>query len=142
MVCLGNICRSPLAQGIFESKVTDSAIVVDSAGTGSYHIGSAPDMRSIQVAQKNGIAIGNQKARQFSVEDFSQFSLILVMDKSNYADVIALAPNEEARNKVHLILPNNDAVPDPYYGGIEGFEYCYSLIDEACDHWLKKIRND
>lgn len=144
MVCLGNICRSPLAEGILKSKVFSSKIFVDSAGTGAYHIGKKPDMRSIAIAKINGIDISSQKARKFTVEDFDIFDSIYVMDTSNYTNVISLARNEEDKLKVHLILnevfpDENLDVPDPYYGGDFGFKNVYKMLDEACDIIAKKI---
>ena len=133
MVCLGNIWRSPLAQGILESKVDSSEVIVDSAGTAAYNIGNSPDKRSVAVAKKNGIDLSKQKARQFTVEDFSLFSKIYVMDLSNYENVIALSQNPEDKAKVNLILNDLMEVPDPYYGGKEGFEYCFDLLNNACD---------
>ena len=115
MVCLGNICRSPLAQGILESKVDSTEFIVDSAGTAAYHVGNSPDKRSVAVAKKNGIDLSKQKARQFTVEDFSLFSKIYVMDLSNYENVIALSQNPEDKAKVNLILNDLMEVPDPYY---------------------------
>ena len=133
MVCLGNICRSPLAQGILESKVDRKKIKVDSAGTAAYHIGNSPDPRSISIAKKHGIDLTSQCARQFNSRDFTNFSKIFVMDHANYKAVIAQAQTKEEIEKVSLILENNKEVPDPYYGGEEGFQNCYELLDEACD---------
>lgn len=133
MVCLGNICRSPLAQGILESKVDPNKIKVDSAGTAAYHIGNSPDPRSISIAKKHGIDLTSQCARQFNSRDFTNFSNIFVMDHANYKAVIAQAQTKEEIEKVCLILENNKEVPDPYYGGEEGFQNCYELLDEACD---------
>jgi protein-tyrosine phosphatase len=141
MVCLGNICRSPLAQGILESKIF-SNIWVDSAGTAAYHIGNHPDPRSIAVAKKHGIDISAFRARQFTSEDFKNFSHIYVMDLSNYSNVLALASNLEEKEKVQLILPNNSEVPDPYYGGDESFDHCFNLLNEACDQILKKLNHE
>ncbi len=137
MVCLGNICRSPLAEGILKSKLPDNKFIVDSAGTANYHVGSQPDRRSIAVGKKYGIDISNLKGRQFSVKDFDAFDYIYVMDESNYGNVISLARNENDENKVKFILnevyPNqNYDVPDPYYGGEQGFENVYKMLDEAC----------
>lgn len=137
MVCLGNICRSPLAEGILKSKLPTSQFTVDSAGTASYHIGSAPDRRSVAVAKKYGINISHLKGRQFNVNDFDKFDLIYVMDESNYQNVVSLARDEADKNKVKLILnevyPNqNYSVPDPYYGGEQGFENVFKMLDEAC----------
>ena len=133
MVCLGNICRSPLAQGILESKVDSEKILVDSAGTAAYHIGNPPDPRSIAVAKKHGIDITSQRARQFNPEDFTTFSKIYVMDHANYKNIMALAQSEKEVEKVSLILTENREVPDPYYGGKEGFQSCYDLLNTACD---------
>jgi len=137
MVCLGNICRSPLAEGILKSKLPKQNFIVDSAGTANYHVGIAPDVRSIAVAKKYGLDISNLKGRQFSVKDFDMFDLIYVMDESNYNNVLSVARNESDKAKVKLILnemyPNqNLVVPDPYYGGEEGFENVYKMLDEAC----------
>ncbi|MDY0090449.1 MAG: low molecular weight protein-tyrosine-phosphatase [Flavobacteriaceae bacterium] len=138
MVCLGNICRSPLAEGILSSKLPSDRFIVDSAGTGHWHIGHLPDKRSIDVAQKNGIDITNQRGRQFKVSDFTTFDYIYVMDNSNYHDVISMAPNETAKAKVKLILDvlfpgDNVDLPDPFYGLASGFDMVYEMLDEACD---------
>ena len=133
MVCLGNICRSPLAQGILNTKVNHSNIKVDSAGTANYHIGNPPDPRSIGVGLKNNINIRKQIARQFSVNDFKVFSHIYVMDNNNYENLILLASSMEEQLKVNYILPNQENVPDPYYGGKEGFDQCFSLLENACE---------
>lgn len=143
MVCLGNICRSPLAEGILRSKISDN-IIVDSAGTAGYHIGNPPDPRSVDVAKKHGLDISHQKCRQFTVSDFDEFDFIYVMDSSNYSNVIALARNENDSKKVKLILnesyPNkNLEVPDPYYGGQQGFENVYQMLDLACDQIVSKL---
>lgn len=143
MVCLGNICRSPLAEGILRSKLSDK-FIVDSAGTGGWHSGELPDKRSIEIANKKGLDITNQRARKFIKKDFAEFDLIFAMDNSNFIDILQLAPNEEAKNKVHLILneiyPNeNKDVPDPYYGLDDGFENVYNMLDEACNSIAKKI---
>lgn len=137
MVCLGNICRSPLAEGILKSKLPESIFFIDSAGTANYHVGNPPDPRSIAVGKKYGIDISKLKGRQFSVNDFNTFDLIYVMDESNYRNVISIARNERDKSKVKFILneiyPNqNYDVPDPYYGGDHGFENVYKMLDEAC----------
>ena len=106
MVCLGNICRSPLAEGILRSKL-DSNFIIDSAGTGGWHAGESPDQRSIETAKQNNIDISHQKARKFSIADFDSFDYIYVMDQSNYKDVINLAPNKAAKAKVALILSDS-----------------------------------
>ena len=138
MVCLGNICRSPLAEGILRSKL-DSNFIIDSAGTGGWHEGESPDQRSIETAKQNNIDISNQKARKFSIADFDSFDYIYVMDQSNYKDVINLAPNEVAKAKIALILGDSKEVPDPYYGGQEGFENVYYLLDQACEEIAKNL---
>ncbi|GAA3625416.1 low molecular weight protein-tyrosine-phosphatase [Flavivirga jejuensis] len=137
MVCLGNICRSPLAEGILKSKLPSDLFKVDSAGTANYHVGNSPDKRSVAVARKYGLDISNLKGRQFKTSDFDLFDLIYVMDDSNFNNVISLARNDEDIAKVKFILneiyPNqNYDVPDPYYGGDEGFENVYKMLDEAC----------
>ena len=147
MVCLGNICRSPLAEGILKSKLFRADVVIDSAGTGSYNIDQKPDSRSIAVAKKNGIDITAQRARKFLVEDFDAFDLIYVMDHENYRDVVSLARNEEDIVKVKMILnevfPNENLdVPDPYLGGDFGFKNVYKMLDEACEIIAKKINPD
>lgn len=136
MVCLGNICRSPLAHGILVSKLPSDLFFIDSAGTGNYHIGSPPDERSIEVAKQNGIYISSQKCRQFQISDFDDFDIIYVMDESNYRNVTKLARNSVDKNKVHLILDSLDEtikeVPDPYYGNHKDFESVFDIIDSAC----------
>jgi protein-tyrosine phosphatase len=144
MVCLGNICRSPLAEGILASKLPENKFKVDSAGTGSWHIGNAPDERSIITAKKNGILISNQKCRQITTNDFDYFDYIYVMDNTNYNDVLQLSENQEHRKKVQLILnelfPNENVdVPDPYYGLQNGFDSVYQMLNEACDLIAKKL---
>lgn len=144
MVCLGNICRSPLAQGILESKLDTKKYLVASAGTANYHTGKLPDSRSIAVAKQNGIDITNQRAAQFHKSDFNTYDHIFVMDISNYEDVISLANNNSEKEKVRLILneitPNsNSEVPDPYYGGENGFRHVYELLDTACNNIANRI---
>jgi protein-tyrosine phosphatase len=144
MVCLGNICRSPIAQGILASKLPKNKFTVDSAGTGSWHIGHSPDDRSIAVAKKNKINISNQKGRQFSTNDFDDFDYIYVMDNSNYQNVVQLAESQDQKEKVQLILnelfPNENVdVPDPYFGLTNGFEIVYNMLDEVCDVIAKKL---
>lgn len=144
MVCLGNICRSPLAEGILKSKIDDLKVYVDSAGTGPWHVGKSPDPRSIDIARKHGLNISTQRGKQFSPQDFSNFDLIFVMDNSNYEDVIRLAQSEEDKAKVQLILdeifPNENVdVPDPYYGGGQGFEDVYQMLDKACHQIASRL---
>jgi protein-tyrosine phosphatase len=146
MVCLGNICRSPLAEGIMRSKLSND-FIVDSAGTGGWHAGELPDKRSIATAKNKGLDITNQRARQFKISDFESFDYIYVMDNSNYKDVVALAPNEEAKSKVKLILNEifpgeNVDVPDPYYGGQDGFENVFNMLNEACDLIAGKLKRE
>ncbi|MDN3665448.1 low molecular weight protein-tyrosine-phosphatase [Algibacter miyuki] len=136
MVCLGNICRSPLAEGILKAKLPDN-FIVDSAGTANYHTGNAPDPRSIAIAKTYGLDISNLKGRQFTVSDFDTFDVIYVMDDSNYRNVNKLARNNSDTSKVKFILnevyPNeNFDVPDPYYGGDDGFLNIYNMLNEAC----------
>ncbi|OGS70233.1 MAG: protein-tyrosine-phosphatase [Flavobacteria bacterium RIFCSPLOWO2_12_FULL_35_11] len=147
MVCLGNICRSPLAEGILKSKLFRANVVIDSAGTGAYHIDQKPDSRSIAIAKINGVDITDQRARKFLAEDFDAFDLIYVMDNANYRDVIEMARNEDDIVKVKMILnevfPNENLdVPDPYLGGDFGFKNVYKMLDEACEIIAKKINPD
>ena len=144
MVCLGNICRSPLAEGILQSKVNSDIVRVDSAGTAAHHVGELPDIRSIAVAKKYGIDLTNQQARKFVAKDFDQFDLIYAMDQSNYYNILGLARNANDKQKVQLILNEvdsnaNNEVPDPYYGGDYGFENVYQMLNEACDVIATKI---
>ena len=138
MVCLGNICRSPLAEGILRSKVNPEKIFIDSAGTAAYHIGEPPDPRSISVALKYGIDLRSQKARKLILRDFMKFDRIYAMDEYNYQKIISLAQNDDDKKKVKMILnevtpAQNLSVPDPYYGGDQGFEEVYQMLDKACE---------
>lgn len=147
MVCLGNICRSPLAHGILESKLNPSQFYVDSAGTAAYHIGHQPDRRSIKVARENGIDISHQSARQFKTFDFDGFDYIYAMDSSNYTNIISLARNNSDIGKVKLFLeenPNisNKNVPDPYYGDMSDFEYVFDLIETTSVIIAKRLLQD
>lgn len=143
MVCLGNICRSPLAQGILQSKVNPNTVFVDSAGTGGYHTNKPPDPRSIEVAHTYGINISKQRCRQFSRMDFEAFDIIYVMDKENYKNVLKMSRTKAEQNKVRLLLSEIDGrdneVPDPYYGGKDGFEKVFKMIDHACEHIVKQL---
>jgi protein-tyrosine phosphatase len=146
MVCLGNICRSPLAEGILRTKTQkyNLPIHIDSAGTSNFHIGDKPDKRSIANAQRHHIDISMLRARQFSAKDFDIFDYILVMDSNNYNDVVKQARNEKDKEKVNMILnysypQSNMAVPDPYYGGEDGFEEVFQLLDKACDDFINNI---
>jgi protein-tyrosine phosphatase len=144
MVCLGNICRSPLAEGIMKAHIERNGLnwSVDSAGTGDWHVGSKPDPRSIETAQQHGIDISMQRARQLKVEDFEQFDHVLVMDTSNYINAQQMRP-DGAKAQLELILNyaypgQNMVVPDPYHGGLSGFEYVYDLLDKACISFIRQ----
>ena len=144
MVCLGNICRSPLAEGILQSKIKKDAVFVDSAGTAAYHIGNLPDKRSIEVAHKYGIDITHQRARKFTVKDFDTFDVIYAMDESNYQNILILARGEVDTKKVKMILNEthpykNVSVPDPYYDGRQGFENVFKMLGEACEIIASKL---
>lgn len=146
MVCLGNICRSPLAEGILREKVKGMDVETDSAGTAAYHAGEAPDPRSIKIGRKYNINISDLRGRQFEKEDFVNFDKIYVMDESNYRNVMQLADEEWEREKVDFILnelhpDQNMEVPDPYYGGDMGFENVYKMLDEATDKIIERINN-
>jgi len=140
MVCLGNICRSPQAEGIMQHLVEEAGLdwQIDSAGTGNWHVGEGPDRRSVRTARNHGIDISKQVCRQFRKSDFTEFDLILVMDKFNLSDVLAMAPNDQAANKVKLILGNHE-VPDPYYDDSQ-FEPVFELIEGGCKDIIKQFR--
>lgn len=147
MVCLGNICRSPLAHGILEHKVKALGLNwdIDSAGTGGWHAGELPDPRSIDIARSKGIDITNQRARQFKQNDFDEFDVIYAMDASNFNDINRLARTEEEKEKVIMILNEsypgeNRRVPDPYYGGPDGFANVFNLLNEATNKILAKYQ--
>ena len=149
MVCLGNICRSPLAEGILKDKVEKEGlnVLVDSAGTSGHHSGENPDPRMRATAKKFGINIDQLKARKFSVQDFENFDLIYTMDSENYRNVLSLSRNETDKHKVMLILnelhPDENApVPDPYFGGEQGFIDVYHLLDKATDKIIEKIKKN
>lgn len=146
MVCLGNICRSPLAAGILRDKFEKNGIdaQVDSAGTGNYHTGEGADPRSIDVATRNNIDIYSHAARQFRTTDFDDYDLIYAMDAANYQSILKLARNEADRKKVRMlmneVLPNeNMDIPDPYFGGKNGFDMVFDMIDKACDKITSRI---
>jgi len=147
MVCLGNICRSPLAEGILKHKLKAKNIeaFVDSAGTGGYHIDALPDERSIAIAKKYDIDITDQRARKLRSVDFTDFDLIFAMDTYNYQDLKKMTKDGE-EVKVKMILNEshpgkNMSVPDPYYGGKDGFENVYQMLDLACDKILENYFN-
>ena len=147
MVCLGNICRSPLAEGILKSKVDATSVFVDSAGTGGWHIGELPDPRSVDIARDNRIDITDQRCRKFSPDDFENFDWIYVMDRSNLSDVLSMAVKEHHIKKVKMILDelgqeSDLEVPDPYYGGEGGFERVFEMLDEACERIAKKLGDE
>ncbi|MEO8149509.1 MAG: low molecular weight protein-tyrosine-phosphatase [Bacteroidia bacterium] len=145
MVCLGNICRSPLAEGIMRKKIIEHNLLwtVDSAGTSGWHAGELPDSRTIKCAKDHGIDISDQRSRQFTKADFKNFDLIFAMDESNYNDILMQAHSEEDGKKVHLLLTFADMirtdVPDPYYGGSKSFENVFQLLDDACTDVLEKL---
>lgn len=139
MVCLGNICRSPLAEGIMRNKVAEKGLnwEVDSAGTGFWHIGESPDPRSVLTARRYGLDITGQRARQIKPHDLDHFDLILAMDESNYRDILRLAYSEQQQQKVAMILNyvhpgHNRSVPDPYWDD-DGFDQVYRMLTEACE---------
>ncbi len=145
-VCLGNICRSPLAEGVLLhlNEKYDLKLEIDSAGTSNFHIGEAPDKRTIANAKKNGVDLSFLRARQFHENDFDVFDKIFVMDKSNFTNVITLAKNETHKNKVSLFLntafPNSDMeVPDPYYGTEKDFEDVFQLVYKASEIFIKQF---
>ncbi len=146
MVCLGNICRSPLAEGILKSKVDSQKVFIDSAGTGGYHIGKLPDSRSIAVAKKYNLDITDQRCRKFIQSDFDDFDLIYVMDAFNKEDVLRLARNDNDKAKVEMILntifPNENVdVPDPYHDTERGFENVYQMLDKACNLIVQRLND-
>lgn len=150
-VCLGNICRSPTAEGVMRQLVREQelehTVEIDSAGTGSWHVGALPDERATGAARERGIELGG-RARQVDDADFEAFDLILAMDRANYDDLHALAPDDDARERIRLLREfDPDAVaaseldvPDPYYGGPEGFEDVLDLVTRACEGLLDEVR--
>jgi len=150
-VCLGNICRSPLAEGVFKSLIQQEdlqkEIRVSSAGVGNWHIGELPDERMLQTAQKNGIQM-TSRARQFQPENFEETDLILAMDRSNLTALKQMCPSPEAIEKIRLFrsfdpLAEGDLdVPDPYYGGNQGFENVFDMVSRTCPEILDFIRKE
>ena len=150
-VCMGNICRSPIAQGVFENVLrregVEGEVSVDSAGTGRWHVGAPPDERATDAARKRSIVLEGA-ARKFSPDDFADFDLILAMDEENRRDLLALAPDDEARAKVRMLREFDPAssdsgdldVPDPYYGGDEGFEHVLDLVEAATRGLVAELR--
>lgn len=147
MVCLGNICRSPLAHGIMASRIKEMGLdwEVDSAGTSGWHVGEKPDSRSMQVAMSNGIDISRQRSRKFVEVDFADYDYIIAMDSSNYTNIVQMAPTDSDKEKVSLLLNythpgQNRQVPDPYYEG--GFDTVYQMIYQAVDDLIKQLLSD
>ncbi|MEX0617668.1 MAG: low molecular weight protein-tyrosine-phosphatase [Pseudohongiellaceae bacterium] len=146
LVCLGNICRSPTAHGVLEHRISQSGlrgkVTLDSAGTGGYHIGSSPDSRSIEAAMKRGYDLNPLRARQVAQQDFETFDYILAMDANNLKELRLRCP-EEYQHKLQLFLEYSDSgetsVPDPYFGGADGFQHVLTLIEEACDGLVAHI---
>lgn len=148
-VCLGNICRSPTAEGVFRTLVESAGlsdrIEIDSAGTGHWHIGNPPDRRSQQHAVRRGYDLSGLRGRQVDVEDFARFDLLIAMDGSNQADLSRMAPDSAARARIRLLLEFADGVhetevPDPYTGGAAGFEHVLDLVENACAGLLDEAR--
>lgn len=149
-VCLGNICRSPTAEGVFQKYVDDAGlshlINIDSAGTGAWHIGKQPDPRATEAAKKRGYVLEHLRARKVSTSDFREFDFVLAMDHSNLSDLLDICPESE-KHKVRLFLSyaNNaelDEVPDPYYGGARGFEFVLDLVEQGAEGLLSEITRE
>ncbi|MEM9051746.1 MAG: low molecular weight protein-tyrosine-phosphatase [Bacteroidota bacterium] len=145
-VCLGNICRSPMAEGVFRTMARERGIDVetDSCGTGDWHVGEAPDKRARACMTKHDDDISDLRARQFRTSDFEEFDRIFVMDKSNYQNVVSLTANESQREKVELFLnlaypSEHREVPDPYFGGSDGFEQVYQMLTKSSEVLLNQI---
>lgn len=150
MVCLGNICRSPMAQGILENKLQqeglENEVLVDSAGTSDFHIGDPPDHRATSKSKEHGVEIDSYRGRQFVQADFDEFDRIFAMDFSNYENILQLSRGNEDEQKVEMILNllhkgENRSVPDPYFGGEQGFEDVYQLLNAACDILMDQIKS-
>lgn len=145
MVCLGNICRSPMAEGILRDKIrtAKSDIITDSCGTSNWHIGKQADERAIKTLQNKGIDISDLRARQFIPSDFEYYDLIYCMDTDNYDNILGLTNDPAHKAKVNMILNvvdplANQPVPDPYFGNNDGFEKVYQLLDEATTKIIQK----
>lgn len=148
MVCLGNICRSPMAEGIMQAKIEKYKldVEVDSAGFEPYHSGDAPDFRATRIMKQHGIDISGQRSRLFRAADFDVFDRIYVMDSGNFNDVKSMSENVNQMQKVDYILNishkgSNKPVPDPYYGGEQGFEKTYQLLDSAIELLALELKN-
>ncbi|WP_068310701.1 low molecular weight protein-tyrosine-phosphatase [Polycladidibacter hongkongensis] len=141
-VCLGNICRSPLGEGIFAHLVHERGLEgqfeIDSAGTGAWHVGKQPDERSIEIAKKHGIDLTGQRARQVSEQDFYRFDTIIAMDRSNLKNLRKIEPKDGTAT-LQLMLPDGGDVPDPYYGGRDGFADVFTMVERACTSLLNKL---
>ncbi|MBK8500327.1 MAG: low molecular weight phosphotyrosine protein phosphatase [Flavobacteriales bacterium] len=147
LVCLGNICRSPMAEGVLRHLAHERGIAIetDSAGTGDYHVGEAPDRRAQAAMHRQGIDISDLRARQFTAADFDRFDLLFAMDADNLRNMIRLAPSQAHAAKAVLIMDHAPAnsmreVPDPYYGGDEGFDVVYDMLVEACTNLLADVQ--
>jgi len=139
-VCLGNICRSPTAEAVFRARSAGLDIIIDSAGTGAWHAGEGPDPRSKAEGERRGYSFAGQTARKVRGEDFHDFDYVLAMDASNLSDLQAIRP-EDATAQLSLFLPDGSDVPDPYYGGPNGFAQVVDLIEAASDYWLSVLKS-
>lgn len=148
MICLGNICRSPMAEGIMKAKIKEHKLKwkVDSAGTSSWHAGDKPDKRAIATSKANGVDISDQRSRAFTPSDFSEFNVIFVMDESNQRDIVEMALTERQGKRVKLLLEYAEmdmkSVPDPFYGEEKGFQATFDLLNEACEKALLKLKEE
>ncbi|MFK5890440.1 MAG: low molecular weight protein-tyrosine-phosphatase [Flavobacteriaceae bacterium] len=147
MVCLGNICRSPLAEGLLKSKLDSTKFYVDSAGTGNWHVGEQPHKLSMAVAENHDLDISYQQCRQFSASDFDKFDIIYAMDANNFSDLNDMARNDADKTKIKLLLNElfpgeNVDVPDPYTGGMMQFEQVYNILDKATTTLADKLNNE
>lgn len=146
MVCLGNICRSPLAEGILQHKIDKAGFdwEVASSGTAGYHVGELPDVRSMAISRKHGVDISYQRSQKFQLSYLDEYDFILAMDIHNYEDILSLCTTDKQRQKVQLIMDYGDdptikEVPDPYYGGKNGFVDVYDMLDEATEGFLQTL---
>lgn len=137
-VCLGNICRSPTAEAVFRARAGTADITIDSAGTGAWHAGESPDPRSRAEGESRGYSFAGQAARKVCTQDFYDFDFILAMDASNFSDLKSIKPQDSPAT-VSLFLPDESDVPDPYYGGPDGFARVVDLIETASDYWLNTL---
>ena len=138
-VCLGNICRSPLAEGVLKAKAQEMNLPlrVDSAGTLGYHIGNPADQRSVSIGKKHNVDISNHRAQKFTTQHFDLYDIILVMDRMNLSEVSAMARDEDDLQKINLYLENEE-VADPYIGPPEGFEVLYEILEGKAEHWVRR----